>query len=76
MSTRVLQTPDPLDLLERVMASLWGIAQLCPDTADNALPNNLRQLCLLVAERLDAAYGGLNQERERCTCGQRTSKEH
>jgi hypothetical protein len=75
MSELVLQTDDPLELVERVFASLWAIAQLCPDTPDDALPNNLRLLCLLLAERLDAAYYALNQERERCTCGQRTRKE-
>ena len=75
MSQLVLQTDDGLELLERVLASLWAIAQLCPDTADDALPHNMRLLCLLLAERLDAAYHALDQERARCTCGQRPRKD-
>jgi hypothetical protein len=75
MSHLELNPQDPLDRLERVFASLYALSQLCPRDADEDLPHNLRELFLLLAERLDAAYYALNQERERCTCGQRTRKE-
>ena len=76
MSELRLQTNDGLELLERVFASLWAIAQLCSADVDDTLPNNMRLLCLLLAERLDAAYYALNQERARCTCGRSQSQEN
>lgn len=68
---------DPLAQIEQVSHTLWTLAAVAASSTadDHTLPKALGGLAVLLGNVLSRACNVLWEERERCTCGQRTVRE-